>query len=421
MNKLILAFCFIITIISCSRKLDVVRDQPKDFLYAPNCYWLRDNLQIDVTEISNVHYREYLYWLSKEYPMDSSIYLNAFPNTLVWREMYFNYQPFVNYYLSHPTYAHMPVVGVTNQQAEAYCKWRSFVVNQMIYRNKEKLKIENQDTLYHFPVKYLYRLPTKEEWEYAALAGDSLTEQTFGFESILDGEESFIFSKENATIKSYDAVNRVFNNIIPIQVFEGKKNRYGLYNMIGNVAELVQEEGIAKGGSFYHNLDSSRIIIDIPYSTPKAWLGFRCVCEVMENDTLIKPKELLDAQKYIPTASIDKTVYPEPQSLKINIDSIFADTMQKLFYISIDEIKKVKYLSDIFDIKPDTVLSYEVVFGAANGHVISEAADTDDLPVMFLANLPLVKQGNVALFSFVLYKKEEERNVYHTIKFIFVN
>jgi len=421
MNKLILILGFIVSLLSCSPKFDIVREQPKDFLYAPNCKWLRDNLQIDVAEISNLQYKEYLYWLSKEYAKDSVIYKNAMPDVLVWREMYEFFQPYAECYLWHPTYQNLPVVGVTNQQAEAFCKWRSFVVNQMVYTQKEKIKYDGYDTLYHFPIKFFYRLPTKEEWEYAALAGDSLTSETFGYESLTDGKDNFIFTKEMATIKSSNAIKRIFKTILPIKIYEGKQNRYGLFNMISNVAELVQEDGIAKGGSYYHYLDSSRIIIDIPYSEPKAWIGFRCVCEVMENDTRIKPMELLTAQKYIPNSTIDKTVYPAAQLLKINIDSLFSDTLQKLYYVSIEEIKKVRYLTDIFDLKSiDSLLYYEVIFSAANGSIISVPIKTNNLPEMFLANLPFVEQGDIAFFTFERSKKDEEKHVYHTVKFIFV-
>lgn len=62
--------------------------------------------------------------------------------------------------------------------------------------------------------------------------------------------------------------------------------------MPGNVAELVAEDRIAKGGSYRHYPDSCKINIDIPYNEPEAWLGFRCVSEEVENN-LIEANELL--------------------------------------------------------------------------------------------------------------------------------
>jgi hypothetical protein len=48
--------------------------------------------------------------------------------------------------------------------------------------------------------------------------------------------------------------------------------------MIGNVAEMLAEKGICKGGSFYHALDDCKITGQLTYTQPEPWLGFRCVC-----------------------------------------------------------------------------------------------------------------------------------------------
>jgi formylglycine-generating enzyme required for sulfatase activity len=75
-------------------------------------------------------------------------------------------------------------------------------------------------------------------------------------------------------------------NVEPTEsVYFGKKNNYGLYNMIGNVAEMVAQKGISKGGDYYHNLFEAKPKKNIPYSKQEAWLGFRCACRY-----LIKPK-----------------------------------------------------------------------------------------------------------------------------------
>ena len=50
--------------------------------------------------------------------------------------------------------------------------------------------------------------------------------------------------------------------------------------MLGNVAEMVQEKGICKGGSWRNILEECRVGKDMEYSKPAAWLGFRCVCVV---------------------------------------------------------------------------------------------------------------------------------------------
>jgi len=47
--------------------------------------------------------------------------------------------------------------------------------------------------------------------------------------------------------------------------------------MIGNVCEMVQERGTAKGGSAMDALPDFTISKDFKYSKPSGTLGFRCV------------------------------------------------------------------------------------------------------------------------------------------------
>jgi hypothetical protein len=58
-------------------------------------------------------------------------------------------------------------------------------------------------------------------------------------------------------------------------------DRYNRYHLIGNVAEMINIEGIAKGGSYVHSLADGYYTKQIKYYEPAYWLGFRCVCEVL--------------------------------------------------------------------------------------------------------------------------------------------
>lgn len=93
---------------------------------------------IDKTEVANVHYREYLYWLENVFGgagMDSVVE-QALPDSLVWRsELAFN-EPYVEYYFRHPSYNYYPVVGVSWKQATDFCIWRTDRVNELSLMNK---------------------------------------------------------------------------------------------------------------------------------------------------------------------------------------------------------------------------------------------------------------------------------------------
>ena len=60
---------------------------------------------MDETEVTNLDYREYLYWLTRvfneSYP---EVIKKAKPDTLVWRSKLAFNEPYVEYYFRHPAY-----------------------------------------------------------------------------------------------------------------------------------------------------------------------------------------------------------------------------------------------------------------------------------------------------------------------------
>jgi len=103
---------------------------------------------IDRTEVANVHYREYLYWLENVFsdPQYAKLLEDAKPDTLVWRsELAYN-EPYVELYFRHPAYNYYPVVGVTWRQATDFCIWRTDRVNELELKNKGYINPNNIKT-----------------------------------------------------------------------------------------------------------------------------------------------------------------------------------------------------------------------------------------------------------------------------------
>jgi sulfatase modifying factor 1 len=91
---------------------------------------------MDETEVSNTNWLEYLDWIRRTYPNDHEYYYDEIPDTLVWRRPLSYNEPYVDNYLRHPAYQDYPVVGVTWEQANRYCAWRTDRVNELLLRDR---------------------------------------------------------------------------------------------------------------------------------------------------------------------------------------------------------------------------------------------------------------------------------------------
>jgi len=248
---------------------------------APGTLWLKNNLFMDETEICNLDYLEYLHWC---YRKDKEQYKKARPDTACWLNSEFNYKCLVEYYLRHVANRDYPVVGLSYTQAQLYCKWRTDRVNDVAYMYEHHLK-SLPDSGLVIPQKVIYRLPTSEEWEYAAMAGLNQKKYPLGFEelymSTTKTKEQFNFQLLSRT--ECDPRSQPTN-----LSYSGYPNRYGLYNMLGNVSEIVADS-MFKGLNYSTYLDGKPLTQEVynhkmsfKYTRPEPWLGFRCICEVKD-------------------------------------------------------------------------------------------------------------------------------------------
>jgi formylglycine-generating enzyme len=313
MNKLVSIF-LVFSAIACIHQkphYDVVRKQPKTNFPNLGIVWLRDSLYIDEHEVRNIDYIEFLYWTGR---MQPERYVSLLPDTIDRTKKLHWSEPYVEYYLRHPAYRNCPVVGVSYEQAVAFCEWRTNMVNRFLYirDNPKVVKEVHWDSVKVFPKRLHFRLPTKEEWEYASAAGLSYEKYPQGYENLSD-EYGFPVSKTAADSmlwmnpnflkrRGIPFINRhnVYNGVTEEDkqpVKSGKPNSYGIYNLPGNVSELIADS-LFKGMNYQTDLDGKLFRVNsrnyqvadstknpydykytFHYREPQPWLGFRCVCE----------------------------------------------------------------------------------------------------------------------------------------------
>lgn len=236
----------------------------------PGTVQIVDNFFFDETEIRNIDWKEYVSYQKKNFGIDSEQYQTALPDTLVWTNNDSTYnEPFIKTYYQHPAYNDYPVVGVSYEQATTYCTWRTQAVQEMLQAND----IEG-------PKAFHYRLPSKTEWELIASTGFSEKTKKKLDSKRYKGRHLYNFKyKSREERKQFGKLGDFAHMPAPVEAYF--PNKYEVHNLFGNIAEMVAEKGIAKGGSWAHYYeDIFPTNKDISYEKPTRWLGFRCVCEV---------------------------------------------------------------------------------------------------------------------------------------------
>lgn len=157
--------------------------------------------------------------LSSLFDFQNSYILNIYPDTTCWVNDFQNAfnEPYMELYFSHPAYNDYPVVGVSWEQATAFCVWRTNYLLAGLGPNARQIQ--------------RYRLPTEVEWEFAARGKEG---------NVYPWEGNDVKSDKGCYYANYKPERGNYTkdgSLITSKVGSFSPNSNGLYDMAGNVAE----------------------------------------------------------------------------------------------------------------------------------------------------------------------------------------
>ncbi|GHT68861.1 gliding motility lipoprotein GldK [Bacteroidia bacterium] len=169
--------------------------------------------------------------LSSIYDFLNTYIVNIYPDETVWINDFNNAynEPYMRLYFNHPGYNDYPVVGISWEQANAFCAWRTEHLKKSI-DGRFKNTIEP------------YRLPTEAEFEYAARSGKSENIYPWATEGVTGEKGCFL-----GNFKPDDGNYTKDGHLITSKVASFSPNEFGLYDMAGNVAEWTSTAYLESG------------------------------------------------------------------------------------------------------------------------------------------------------------------------------
>lgn len=236
-----------------------------------------ENKYASAFETTNAQYEHFLMDLLQQkefgkletckiYPADWKSYLP---------ETYQNQPEEVLFENGHPEEDNMPIVNITLEAAQMYCEWLTIVYNQSTHKKKRHKKVR-------------FYIPSNEEWTKAAKGKYETAIYPWGGYGIANAKRCYLANfnpyKPKKDLAPYAPENESpgeDGGFFPVSVDAYFPNDQGLYNLSGNVAEMVKG-GWTKGGSWleaakYLNIDEKH-----EQNIPSPAVGFRVFMEVIE-------------------------------------------------------------------------------------------------------------------------------------------
>lgn len=239
-------------------------------------------------EVSNAEYNAFVAYARASGNIE--LLAIALPDTDQWLQPTTFQEPLRVWYHAHPAYANYPAVNMSHAGAEAYCRWMQDRMNAEAPSN----------------TRYEVRLPSRLEWLRAANGDLAVGPYAWGGPYLRNAKGCYLcnFSQVGGERVERDpetgklqvvtwkeagspvmgAAGALADNVdITAPVNAYYPSDLGLYNMNGNVAEMLLEDGKAAGGSWLSPGFDVRNESLMPFTGPSPEVGFRVAVVVRKS------------------------------------------------------------------------------------------------------------------------------------------
>ena len=131
-------YIFAIIMLCCAFTISAQQKIPKNYqkkyMLEGLQPWIGEQF-IDKEQINNIDWREYQYWLKNIFGSESEEYKASIPDEkILYQQLP---EEVAKVYAKSPAYANYPVLGISVEQAQTYCRWRTNrVAEQMLCKMK---------------------------------------------------------------------------------------------------------------------------------------------------------------------------------------------------------------------------------------------------------------------------------------------
>lgn len=221
-------------------------------------------------EVSNFEYSQFLSYLKAK--GDSVQLAIATIDTLKWNSGNWKNSKYAQYYHKHPAYRDYPLVNVSYEAANLFCVFIQDALHQKFPMYNFSCSLPSKEQL--------MKAAAQSEFSVYAWGNNTLQNAAGAYKCNFThiGSENIHRNEENKLVVQLPVLSYSFDySDVTAPVKSYWPNQFGVYNLNGNVAEMITEKGIALGGSWRdtgYDVQSASIS---NYTEPSTSVGFRFV------------------------------------------------------------------------------------------------------------------------------------------------